>query len=924
MLKKSTFQNLTRRMLVLSLLLACLQGTAQYLKTDGQRIVDANGNEVIFRGIGLGGWMLQEGYMLRTSGPQHTIESRIETLVGAERKAEFYEAWLANHMRKIDVDSMAAWGYNMIRVPMHYKLFTPPIEEEPVAGQITWKDKGFVMLDSLLAWCKANDMYLILDMHAAPGGQGENADISDYDRTKPSLWESTANQDKLVALWRKLAERYADDETIAAYDLINEPNWGFQNHANDLNGCSEQENTLLWNLQIRITEAIREVDANHIIVIEGNCWGNNYNGLPTLWDPNIVISYHKYWNGNDQGAIQGMLNMRSSRNVPIWLGETGENSNTWFTDCISLLEGNGIGWAWWPLKKMGMNNPLQVEVTPGYQQILDFWNGTGARPSEDAAYATLMDLTEKLKLENNIYHPDVVDAKIRQPHSNETVPFKHHLIGKVEGSIVHATDFDMGRHGFAYQDKEVTNITGNAGGQAWNLGYSYRNDGVDIQESSDSDGHSNGYNVGWTENGEWMLYTVQVDSSAAYKLSIRHSGPNAGKIRLQLDGTDLTPILDLPATAGYNTWGTLDVENVVLYEGTHKLKVLIEKGGKNLGYYGFFLSNQLSDLDYEPVSAETGADGRTIRLHLNLKAAGEPTESREDFSVSVDGDALVPNAVGLWEGSLQTLILHLDTTLHDGHVVKVSYSGDDLQSAEGRKLQSFSDLAVQNTLPRHQIVPGKIEAESFFYNQGLVLETTEDTGGGQNLGYTSIGDYADYRINVEQAGSYKLEVRIACESNAGRLRFEQRSSTGTVLSFAEIDVPVTGGWQTWQTVSARINLNAGRSVLRMRIQDPEFNINWFRMSEPQQIVASSEEEASLLIYPNPAKEVLRIVWSGAPFVQDNELTISALDGKLMWSGQRLSTDELAAVPVNHLSPGLYLVALRLGGQTLQQKIRISE
>ena len=141
------------------------------------------------------------------------------------------------------------------------------------------------MTDQLLTWCKANNVYLILDLHAAPGGQGENADINDYDPSKPSLWESEANQDKMVALWKKLAERYANEPMIAGYDIINEPNWGFQNHDSDPNGCSESANTPLWDLE-KITTAIREVDPNHLIIIEGNCWGNNYAGLPELWDIN--------------------------------------------------------------------------------------------------------------------------------------------------------------------------------------------------------------------------------------------------------------------------------------------------------------------------------------------------------------------------------------------------------------------------------------------------------------------------------------------------------------------------------------------------------------------------------------------------------------------------------------------------------------
>ena len=74
----------------------------------------------------------------------------------------------------------------LIRLPMHYNLYTLPVDKEPVAGENTWLDKGFAITDSLLAWCKANHMYLILDLHAAPGGQGNDINISDRDTTQTS------------------------------------------------------------------------------------------------------------------------------------------------------------------------------------------------------------------------------------------------------------------------------------------------------------------------------------------------------------------------------------------------------------------------------------------------------------------------------------------------------------------------------------------------------------------------------------------------------------------------------------------------------------------------------------------------------------------------------------------------------------------
>ncbi|MDX5435621.1 MAG: cellulase family glycosylhydrolase, partial [Pontibacter sp.] len=210
---------------LLLLLLVAVPKTAQsqgYLKAEGKKIVNGQGKEVILRGMGLGGWMLQEGYMLRTgdvAGQQHVIKAKVQELIGPEKTEEFYSAWLANHTRKIDIDSMAAWGFNSVRLPMHYNLYTLPVEEEPVKGQHTWLEQGFAMTDSLLAWCKANNMYLILDLHAAPGGQGHDLNISDGDPNKPFLWESEANQQKTIALWRKLAERYANEPWIGAYDI---------------------------------------------------------------------------------------------------------------------------------------------------------------------------------------------------------------------------------------------------------------------------------------------------------------------------------------------------------------------------------------------------------------------------------------------------------------------------------------------------------------------------------------------------------------------------------------------------------------------------------------------------------------------------------------------------------------------------------
>lgn len=388
-------------------------GAAGFLRAKGRQIQDAEGREVLLRGMGLGGWMLQEGYMLgiQRDGTQHSIRARITDLIGKEECAKFYAAWLKNHMTREDVDLLAKCGFNSIRLPMHYGLFTRPIEQEPAPGQDTWLEEGFKLTDDLLSWCQSNQMYLILDLHAAPGGQGKDANISDYDASKPSLWESEQNRRKTVALWGKLAQRYATEPWIGGYDLLNEPNWTFE--GKDKNGKEDVANQPIWELYKSITKAIRAVDTNHMVIIEGNGWGNNYNGFPGVWDSNLVMSFHKYWNPNTQEAIGKFLALREKHNLPIYLGESGENSNEWFRDCVALMEKNHIGWAWWPHKKVRSESCiLTVKRPEGFAKAVDFWNGRGERPTREEALRGIRELAENVKAANCRFNSNVARALI--------------------------------------------------------------------------------------------------------------------------------------------------------------------------------------------------------------------------------------------------------------------------------------------------------------------------------------------------------------------------------------------------------------------------------------------------------------------------------------------------------------------------------
>ena len=548
--------------------------TGNFLRVSGKQMVNGQGENVRLRGFGLGNWMVQEPYMMDVNGiasTQTELKAKIAALVGTNNMNVFYTTWLSNYMRLADVQALAAAGCNSIRLPMHYALFTLPIDQEPVPGQNTWVETGFNLVNDLLGWCASNHIYLILDMHGCPGGQGYDQAISDYNPPASSLWESTTNQNKMIALWREIARRYATNEWIGGYDLINEPNWTFENNS-DIHGGSDQTNAPLRQLMMSVTAAIRQVDTNHLLVIEGNGWGNNYNGIFPPWDPNLVISFHKYWNDPGSNSFSGWLNKRDQWNMPIWMGETGENSNEWFRDVAHWCEVFNIGWSWWPWKKIGaIAGPVMVQEPAGYQAILNYWRNGGTPPSAGTAFNSLLALAQAARFENCSFRPDVIDALMRPYPLGQTLPFGSNYVP----GVFFAADYDLGRQSEAYLDITTTNT--------YNSGNSYRNDSVDIQLTSDN-APSNTVNVGWLDPGDWMKYSVSPLVAGPYAVYARVAGgASGGSFYLDVGGSNATGTIAVPNTGGWQNWTTISAGTITNTQ-LSDFKVVVTSAGFNLAW----------------------------------------------------------------------------------------------------------------------------------------------------------------------------------------------------------------------------------------------------------------------------------------------------------------------------------------------------
>jgi hypothetical protein len=107
---------------------------------------------------------------------------------------------------------------------------------------------------------------------------------------------------------------------------------------------------------------------------------------------------------------------------------------------------------------------------------------------------------------------------------------------------------------------------------------------------------------------------------------------------------------------------------------------------------------------------------------------------------------------------------------------------------------------------------------------GVDLETTTDTGAGLDLGWTAGGQWFKYTVNVATAGTYTVSFRVAALS-AVTDAFHLANASGTNLS-GSINVPATGAWQTWTTVTASVTLPAGQQVLTLDQDNAGWNLNY--------------------------------------------------------------------------------------------------
>lgn len=369
-----------------------------YLSAQGRHLLDSNGNRVRLRGVNLGGWLQWEGWIWGGGfNAETTILTRMEELVGADETARFQTAIYETFVSQADIAAIAEMGFNTVRVPINHRLLER--DEAP----FVYREEGWRILDSLLDWAEQYGIYVVLTLHSAPGGQSILF-TADPEQSR-TLWRSEENQDRTVALWRAIAERYRDRTIVAGYNLINEPD--------------PTSDEALLTLYRRTIDGILEVDPNHLIFLDGSDYATDFSSFEEPLSSNQVYSFHTYtwFKDNRVEKLNTFSEISERHSVPLWNSEFGENNFDVLRSTLELFDEPSFevaGWMFWTWKKVPNRFPGLVLIDPGeaWLEVIEWielpvW--PNEKPTPERAAQGIEEFLTAVQFSNNQVNAEMVE-----------------------------------------------------------------------------------------------------------------------------------------------------------------------------------------------------------------------------------------------------------------------------------------------------------------------------------------------------------------------------------------------------------------------------------------------------------------------------------------------------------------------------------
>ncbi|KAI0031096.1 glycoside hydrolase [Vararia minispora EC-137] len=441
-----------------------------YIRVSGTKLVDGNGQEIILRGAGLGGWMNMENFISGYPGCEFQIREALADAVGKEKSELFFDKFLEYFFQDADAAYFKSLGLNCIRIAFNYRHF-----EDDMNPRVL-KPEGFKHLDRVIDLCAKHDIYTVLDLHTAPGGQ--NTDWhADAGTHIANFWIHKDFQDRTVWLWEQLAEHYKDNTWIAGYNVLNEP--------------TDARHTRLVAFYDRLYVAVRAIDPHHTIFLDGNTFASDFSYFGEAWRQwdNTAYSIHDYslfgfpaapeeYKGTEmqrhrlRRSYEKKREWMDQNKLCVWNGEWGpvyarteyegdrtdainEERLQVLKDQLSIYNEDRLSWSIWLYKDIGFQGMVHVSRSTPYMTLfrdflakkhrlaVDAWGADTAQVQH--VYRPLFDLIEQeIPPENQTLYPWPVwklDSRIGRLARNILVSeflvkeWADHFVGKSEAEI---------------------------------------------------------------------------------------------------------------------------------------------------------------------------------------------------------------------------------------------------------------------------------------------------------------------------------------------------------------------------------------------------------------------------------------------------------------------------------------------------------
>jgi endoglucanase len=349
-----------------------------WLKVSGDKIVNQKGDTVLLRGFGLGGMLHLENFINGYPANENAIREGLLKVLGKEKYELFFREFYKNYFTRSDAEYIQSLGLNLVRIPVNYRHF----EDDMNPGVI--KEEGFEYLDKVIELCAEYQIYTIIDLHALPGFQNQHWH-SDNPTHKALFWVHKDFQDRVLHLWEVIAEHYKNQPWVAGYDLINEP------------ADPTREKVLPYYK--KLYEAVRKIDPNHIMFIEGNKYSTEFDIFTEIWD-DVVYTNHDYadpgfidggdYPGYSRGRYVNKDTLESDfikksefmfrNNVPLWVGEFGpvytgipekdEMRYQVLKDQLAIYDKYKVSWCIWLYKDLGLQAILSQDENTPYMKLI--------------------------------------------------------------------------------------------------------------------------------------------------------------------------------------------------------------------------------------------------------------------------------------------------------------------------------------------------------------------------------------------------------------------------------------------------------------------------------------------------------------------------------------------------------------------------